>query len=225
MEQLFRPIKIGNRSIKARNWKVKDRLALKEAYKNTESEIKAQEKTLEILVYGCLEEPVALNENELEYLFTQLRVNSIGDDIDFRFTCSNENCNETSTIKLKVSKIYKPKFGELKNIKVGELDIELQDIKNPDYYNKRLKSSVSPSLDDLILHIKTINSQTMSEDKIIRIFDELDTKEMDEILDKWDSMRFTMNRENVIKCPVCGKEETFEFDEIPNLIPQNWLKR
>lgn len=225
MELLFRPIKVGNRVIKARNWKVKDRLMLKEAFKNVESEIKAQEKTLDILVYNCLEEQVPLNENELEYLFAILRVNSIGDDVEFRWTCSNENCNQISKTSLKVSKIYKPKFGELKDIKVNDISIELQEVKNVEYYNKRIRSSSSPSLDDLILHIKTVNGQTMSEDKIQRVFDELDTKDMDAILDKWDEIRFTIDRSNKVKCEHCGKEEEFEFDEIPNMIPQNWLKR
>lgn len=225
MEQIFQPLKLGNRTISVRNWKVRDRLKLKESLKNTSNETKQQEITLDILVYGCLEKPVALNEDELEYLFTMLRVNSIGDEVKFKFTCPNTDCNAENEIKLKPSKIYKPSFKELKNIKVPGIDIELQEVRNVEYYNSKIKTSTSPSLTDLILHIKTINGEMKSEEMINRIFEELDTKVMDEILDKWDEMRFTISRENKLKCPVCNAEEEFYFDEIPNLIPEKWFRR
>lgn len=221
----YKPLKIGTRTLKVRNWKVRDRLKLKEYLSQNPNELKQQEFTLETLVYNCLETPAALNEDELEYLFTQLRINSIGDDVDFKFTCSNPDCNETVDVKLKVSKIYKPNFTELKDIRIGENVIELQEIKNVEYYNRKMKESKSPSFTDLVLHIKTLNGETLSEQAILKKFEDLDTKEMDEILDKWDSMRFTISRENELKCPHCGKTETFIFDEIPNLIPQKWFKR
>ena len=221
----YKPLKIGNRTINVRNWKVRDRIKLKELLKEANSEKKQQEIILDVLVYNCIEGKVALNEDELEYLFAQLRVNSVGDDIRFKYTCPNEDCNEQVELGLKISNVYKPKFKKLSNITVSNINIELQEVQNIDYYNRKMKESTTPSLTDLILHIKSLNNEQKSENQILHIFEELDTKDMDTILDKWDSMRFTLDRVNNLKCPYCGREESFEFDEIPDILPQTWLRR
>ncbi|EAL4083008.1 hypothetical protein DFW61_11800, partial [Campylobacter coli] len=62
----YNPIKLGNRSIKVRNWKVKDRELYKSKLKNissTEDELKAR---YECFVTNILETPTALNNDELE---------------------------------------------------------------------------------------------------------------------------------------------------------------
>ena len=221
----YKSLKLGNRVINVRNWKVRDRIKLKDLLKDTPSEKRQQEIILDTLVYNCVEGKVALNEDELEYLFAQLRINSIGDEINFKYTCPNLDCNEQVEMKLRISEIYKPKFKKLGSITVGNISLELQEIQNIEYYNRKMKESTTPSLTDLVLHIKTLNSEQKSENQILHIFEELDTKDMDSILDKWDTMRFTLDRVNSLKCPYCGKEEEFEFDEIPDILPQTWLKR
>lgn len=221
----YRPLKLGLRTVNVRNWKVRDRIKLKELLRDAQSEKKQQDIILDTLVYGCLESKAALNEDELEYLFASLRVNSIGDDVTFKYTCPNLDCNEQINAQLKITDIYKPEFKKLTNIEVGDIKLELCDVQNVEYYNRKIKETSTPSLTDLILHIKSVNGEAKSENQILHIFEELDTKDMDAILDKWDTMRFTLNREKTLKCPFCGKEETFEFDEIPDILPQAWLKR
>ena len=223
--EAYKPLKLGNRTIGVRNWKVRDRIKLKDLLKDAPTEKRQQEIILDTLVYNCVEGKVALNEYELEYLFAQLRANSIGDEFPFEYTCPNLDCNEQVRMDLKISDVQKPEFKKLGTITVGNINLELQDVQNVEYYNRKMKESSTPSLTDLVLHIKTLNGEQKSENQILHIFEELDTKDMDSILDKWDAMRFTLNRVKVLKCPYCGKEEEFEFDEIPDILPKAWLKR
>lgn len=221
----WKAIRLGNRAIHIRKWKVKDRLKLKKFLQTTQDQTKQQEGTLNILVFGCIQEEIGLNKDELEYMFTQIRIHSIGDDAEFSYNCQNEECLKLNKAKMKVSTIYKPKFGKIEDIRTPNLYIQLQEIQNPKYYNKRMLADGYADITDLILHIKSINNEELNEAQILKLFEDLDTDEMDYILDLWDEMRFTLDRRNSLLCDYCTAENEFEFDEIPNLIPPIWFRR
>lgn len=223
--ETWKAIRLGARPLHIRKWKVRDRLKLKKFAQSQQDAQKQQEGTLQILVFGCIQEQIGLNKDELEYMFAQLRTHSIGDETEFSYNCTNLECNKLNKAKMKVSQIYKPEFGKIDDIKTENLYIQLQDIQNPKYYNKKMLENQYDDLTDLVLHIKTINGKELKEREILAMFEELDTDEMDYIFDIWDSMRFTINRENTLICEHCGAENTFEFDEIPNLIPPIWFRR
>ena len=107
----YNPIKLGNRSIKVRNWKVKDRELYKNKLKNvssTEDELKAR---YECFVTNILEKPTALNNDELEYLFLLLRIANLGDDLNYHWWC--RNCEKTTDSKIKLSKLFTTKSGNI----------------------------------------------------------------------------------------------------------------
>lgn len=215
----FFAIPLGRRTIEIRKWKVKDRITLKKSF--TKDEELQTEKTLKILVWNCINGKIGLNKDELEYVFAQIRRYSIGDEIEFQYTCQNPDCNKLATQKMKISEIWKPKYKELRNFG----DFELQEIQNPDYYNKKMQEYNYGSMIDFALHIKTYKGKQLSDSEYLKIFENLDTDEMDEILDTWEAMTFHLDRYNSMICPYCGHENGFDFDEIPNLIPPIWVRR
>lgn len=224
-ESEFKCFQLGRRIIEYRNWKVKDRLLLKKAFRTNDSD-KQAEATLQILVWNCLKEKVPLNKDELEYLFANIRASSIGPSVDFKYTCSNPECSKLNTECMRISNIWKPKFKtKLCDISVNNITIEVQEVQNANYYNKKMLENDYSSMWDLILHIKTINSQTLKEAEILELFENLDTKDADAILENWENQVFSIDRVNTLVCPKCGFNNEFEFDEIPELIPPIWFKR
>ncbi|EAJ2432402.1 hypothetical protein DFW84_09500 [Campylobacter coli] len=221
----YNPIKLGNRSIKVRNWKVKDRELYKSKLKNissTEDELKAR---YECFVTNVLETPTALNNDELEYLFLLLRIANLGDDLNYHWWC--RSCEKTTDSKIKLSKLFTTKSGKIQDIDIGDIKIELQDVQNVELYNNKLRTSDSPSTDDLIFHIKSINDDnTKGFQDIKNYFDELDINTMDKISEAFEKMIFKIeSREHTVTCSHCGANSTFNFDEIPDIIPPKWLKR
>lgn len=213
-------IPLGRRNIRIRKWKVKDRNTLKKSLQITDPD-KQTENTLKILVWNCIEGKIPLNKDELEYVFAQIRLHSIGDKVTFKYTCSNPECSKLNTKSVKISDIWRPKFSELQNIG----DIEIQEVQNADYYNKKMAEYNYGSLYDLILHIKSIGGKQYKENEIIEYFENMDTLDADKILDAWEKMAFSLDRDNTLICEKCGNENVFEFDEIPELIPPIWFKR
>lgn len=211
-------VQLGSRKVNIRRWKVKDRKAIKALYREDITEEKALKKLVEILVFNCIEEKIDLNHDEIKYLLAKIREYSLNKKISYSFNCSE--CNEMNKIELSADEIFKPKFGEIKNIK----NIELQDVKNPKLFNQVLMDSDEPLLDNLMLRIKTINGEVFNYEKIKDYFNEMDTLELDEILDEFEKMIFTLDSTIEVTCK-CGDKQTIEFDNIPDLIPIDWITR
>ena len=221
----YKNIKLGNRNIKVRNWKVKDRDEFKKLIKNAVTQEDVDDARYKTLLFNVLENEIALNKDEMEYLFLLLRARNIGEKIIHKFKC--DECNKIAEVELKILDILKVKFGSISNINRENFIIELQDVQNAEFYNNKIKSSESPLLDDLILHIKSINGdETKGFDEIKKISEEQDVQFIDNILDEFEEMIFRItSREKSVKCNHCKKSTTFMFDEIPNLIPSKWLAR
>ncbi len=218
-------VKLGNRVLEVRNWKVRDRNAFKDAIKNSISLEDQKNKMYEYLVMNMLSKPVALNRSELEFLLIILRAKNIGNIIDYRFKC--DNCGERVTVKLPIEDILKTEYGEIKDISIDNIKIELQDVQNVAFYNETLAKSNHPILDDLILHIKSVDGDDKKSYKdLIQYFSEFDINLMDKILDKFESMIFRItSRDKEVVCPNCQHKTMFYFDNIPELIPAKWYER
>ena len=211
-------VQLGNRKINIRRWKVKDRKAIKALYKEEMSEEKTLRKLIQILVFGCIEEKIDLNPDEIKYALAKIREYSLNKKIKYKFSCPE--CQKLNEVELSCDEIFKPKFSDIKNIR----DIELQEVKNIDLFNQVLMESESPLLDNLMLRIKSINGEIYTYEKIKNYFDEMDTLELDEILDEFEKMIFTLDSEIEVACE-CGNKQIIEFDSIPDLIPLEWVLR
>lgn len=219
------PLQIGNRTFKVRKWKVKDRDKFKELYKNTQTQNDVNNITYETLLMPSFEKEPALNMDEREYALAMLRKINIGEQTEYSYFCPS--CGKQTSAKLKIDDIFDVKSGKIENINVENINIELQDVVNPAYYNEKIQKTDSPLLVDFILHIKSINGDnTKGFDDLLNYFSEQDVDLVDKILDKFEEMTFRItNRIKTLTCTKCKQKTDFDFDRIPNLIPEKWLKR
>ena len=212
-------IQVGNKNIKVRKWKAKDRKAFKkEVQENNGTNI---DKIIsETLVYSCMEDKnIALTNEEVQYVFTKLRKISISDTFKFVFNCNH--CEKNNEIVLKIDDVSKPVFSDFSTIQVDDITLELQDIKNKKFYDEN-KDEFDDSK-ELAFHIKSINSDmTKSFDDLVNMFDEMDLDKFDRIFEEFQKMNFHIDTTCDCKCMHCGKITTYEFDEIPNFFPDSW---
>ena len=193
---------INNKVIKFRKWKVKDKFALDNA--------KTKEEIRNALVYNCLENPkIILDETEYEYILTCIRDKSLNKPSTYTFTC--DECEEDFDHEVKVSEITKVIFNGYKPIQTRNFKIELQDIQNRKFYEEKMTSKNKSELMyfDFILHIKSINDdETLTFDKIVEMFNDLDVDEFEEI-----------------ECPHCHTKMKVEYDTISrDFFPNLWNK-
>lgn len=221
----YNPLKIGNRTINVRNWKVKDRDNFKILLSKAITPKEQENALYQSLVFSVLETPIALNRDELEYLFILLRIKNLGEFTYYNHLCPK--CDKTSRIKLSIKDLISVSFGELSEINVNNIKLELQEIQNVKYYNDLMAKTEEPLKDDLILHIKALNeNESLGYDDIKKTFDDFDTTLMDEIFDLFEKMIFTIDsREYSVECPECKSSTNIIFDEIPDLLPNKWTKR
>ncbi len=210
-------IKLSNQEITARKWKAKEKLAFIDIMKNNSD----KSQLVDILVYNCIEEKVALSKDEYKYVLSVIRSKSLGDVIPLEFSC--EHCERRFIVEIKLSEVIKPVFEESKVISTPKYDIELCEIQNVDYY-KQVINQAADEL-DLYLRIKSINGNDgYTLEEIIEFFENLDVQDFDEIFEQWDKIKLKIQDIRIVKCPHCEGKTQYEFDEIPGFFPSSWFK-
>lgn len=213
------------KKLKFRKWKAKDR---KEFIKNLQKDEKIDEKEItKHLVYNCLEDKdICLNINEFKYILTRIRAKSIGEDINFNLICSN--CEKEYEVKKELKDIIKQQYKKYKPIKVKDIEIELCDIKNKNFYLQTIESIETEEeyvLIDFLFHINKINdNDTFRFEELIDYFDNLELDIFDEIFDQWDDLKFKIDDISYIECPHCKNKQKYKFDDLPGFFPESWFK-
>ena len=119
-------LKVGNKTINFRKWKVKDRLKLKNFIKEHPDDTQAiATETLNCLVFDCLDTKYPLNLDEITYVFANIRKHSISDEITFEYEC--EMCKTKNKEIIKIDDLYKVNFSDSKEININNLKITLND--------------------------------------------------------------------------------------------------
>jgi len=214
-------IKVGNKTLKVRKWKAKDRKAFKkeiiESEGNNSDVIITQN-----LVYNCIENKnIALTDEEIQYVFTQLRKLSVSETFEYTYKCIH--CDYDNKEVLKIDDVSKPVFKEYKPIEVQGYKIELQDIKNKKFYEEN-KDQFDESK-ELAFRVKSINGDmSKSFNELVELFDDMDIDIFDKIYDQFQDMNFHVDNTHECTCKKCGKTTPFEFDEIPGFLPDSWYK-
>jgi len=219
------PVDLGNQIVNIRKWKVRDRMMLRNALQEEHDEEKISQLTFKHLIEGCMDKPYPLNRDELEYIFIEIRRNSIGNLIDFDLMCPH--CNTQSHQLINLENLYTCDKGKLQDIEIRGLKIEFQPVQNVKAYNKQLQNTFMSEMDDMIWHIKSINdNENFTYKQITEFFENLDTEMVDEILEEYRKGVFKItSRTQEFECPHCGKKTSKEFTDIPDLIPAEWYAR
>lgn len=219
-------IKLKDKTIVTRKWKGKDKknfIAEMIKEKPNEKEI------MNTLVHDCIEtingkdykeykEKVAFSPDEFKYIISMIRSESLGDDVTYNFFCTA--CKQTSERIYHITDILRPKYEEGNTIYVDDIEIVIGEIKNPDFYYKKIEED---SIYDFLLRIESINgNESFSLDQLIEYFDDLDVKTLDEILIQFNKLKFKVDDLNEFVCD-CSHREKFYFDEIPEFFPTEWF--
>ena len=209
-------IQVGDKVITIRKWKGKDKRTFVSVLKNPES---TELDLMNAICYSCIEEPVVLSIDEFRYVLSRIRAFSLGEEFSIDFYC--KKCGELFTKEFKLSEVFRPSFSPVKEINGGNVHIKLDDIKNKEFYYKKLKED---QIYDLLLRIEEFNGDdSFTLEQLIEKFDELDVDVIEKIFTIWEESRFKIDDENEVQCPHCGNVELYKFDEIPGFFPQSWF--
>lgn len=211
-------VKLRGKMIKFRKWKVKDK-------KKYLENIKDIPVAREALIYDCLEDKrIALDEEELKYMIVQIRNASIGDPIEYMFTC--ESCEEPYSYLANLKEIMTLEGNNTGEIAIGNTVFEMTNIQNKDFYQDMYLSAQSPEekeLVDFMLHVKSFNGNDgFTFDTLSEFISEMHVKEFEYVFDKWKEMRVQVDNISPVICPHCEHEEWYEFDALPGFFPQSW---
>lgn len=213
------------KKLKFRKWKAKDR---KEFIKNLKKAEKLDEKELtKHLVYNCLEnKDICLTVDEFKYVLSRIRASTIGESIEFNLNCSS--CNEDYVINKDLKNILKQQYKKYKPIKVQDIEIELSDVKNKDFYLKTIDNIETEEeyyLIDFLFHIEKINeNDTFKFEDLINYFDNLELDVFDEIMNQWNAIKFKIDDVAEVECPHCKNVQKYKFDDLPGFFPETWFK-
>ena len=75
-------IKLGNKELTIRKWKGRDKKKFMAA---VNAELLDEQEITNSLVYDCIEEDVALSDDEFKYMLSKIRAYSLGEDISIEF--------------------------------------------------------------------------------------------------------------------------------------------
>lgn len=209
-------IKLKDQEITVRKWKGKD----KKKFMNEMNQPEPDEaKIMQALVYNCIEEEdVVLSTDEFKYVISMIRSISLGDEIKYNFFCTE--CEETTERKYYITDIIRGTFGEGNTIEAEGVSITLGEIRNKEFYAKKIQEG---SIFDFFLRIKEINGNDAFDlEFLIDFFDDLDLDVLDDVLKQYDAIRFKVDDVNDFVCD-CGHTESYHFDELPEFFPSSWF--
>lgn len=209
--------------INFRMWKLKDRKAFKKIMQDEDNE-NLESDVLNILVKNVIKEDVALSTDELQYLLTEIRKESISDSIKYNWKCTCKADNE-ETVKL--DDINIPKLAEYKTVVIDGVEFIFGDILNKEYYELALKDCDDDEdiiYTDLCYHIHQIGDNIdFSITDMINYIEEMDTDNIDILMEAYNEMKFSTSKIIEFNCKECKIKRKFEFDTIPDFFPESWM--
>ena len=210
-------LKIKDKTIKYRKWKVKDKKKFL-SDKNNMTVVR------EALVYDCLEDSkICLSEEEYNFVLFNIREQSLDDKITYVFECPS--CSEEFSYDADLTLVMKPEFKKAKEIDIDGHTFVLSEIRNKEFYEKTvsvLTDNEEINFSDFILHIDSYNDQNYSFDDMIEIFNNMDIDIFESIYTTWNNIKFKVNNRHDVQCPKCDEITTMEFDALPGFFPDSW---
>lgn len=210
--------KIRNKIIKFRKWKVKDKKKYLENLNNIPL-------AREALIYDCVQDKkIAFDEEELKYMFIQIRTASLKSNIEYSFTC--EKCQQPYDYSADLKNIMTLEGIGSGEINVGNTTIEIGPIQNKEFYQDMYLNSGSreeKELVDFMLHIKSFNGNDgFTFDMLTEFINDMDALEFENVFNKWQEIKIRVDNIASVTCPHCDHTEWYEFDALPGFFPKSW---
>jgi len=224
-EITIRPGKV----VQARKWKVKDRKNLKKLIEERGEDISPIQ-LASVLIFPVLKDKdILLTEEEIKFLLSEIRAISISDKFKFNYICSNEDCNKFNEQEIEIKDVNKPKFNDWGIVKIDDIEIEFGEIVNSKFYYEKMyefKDQSERNLADMAMHIVRVNDleASIKFEQFMLYFNEMDTDQLDEIVQEYKKQKFIQDNEHECTCTFCGSKQKFIFDEIPDFFPKHWFE-
>jgi len=214
-------VKIREKTLKVRKWKVKDRNAFLLCDSSDITGIQ------EALVYNCIlsDDKIALSDEEYKYVLCKIREKSIKTPIVYDMECSE--CKHEFEYNCVLTDVMKPVFKQYGLIKNFTDSFLMGSIRNRDFYNQKMLNATDAERDyfDFILHIQSYNNNdAMTFDDIVQCINDLDVDAFENIFNEWNKMKFKIDNVHSVECPECEFSELYEFDDLPDFFPESWVK-
>jgi len=209
-------ISVGGKNLEIRKWKGIDKKNFLSALKRKDIDIN---EVMQTLVYACIDNKVALSPDEFKYVLSRIRAYSLGEDFNVEFYCNT--CGNIFKRTMQLKDTMRSTHIPLHEINVDNVKIKLGEIRNKDFYIKKIEEDIDY---DFLLRIQEINgNDTFSLEELENIIDDIDIDTLTTIAGIWEEHRFKMDDVNTVQCD-CGKAHTYKFDEIPEFLPTAWFK-
>lgn len=214
-------LKIRDKEIKFRKWKVKDK-------KNFIIALKANDTlAVENIVLDCLEDKtIPLTETEFKYVLLKIRDESIPYGLTFQIDC--EECEKEFDYTSISSKLLTPNFKPYGEIKSGNVSFIMDEIQNKEYYIDAIRQCTTDeekSFIDFLYHVKKVNgNDAFTFDTLYDFVNNMDIEIGEDIFKQWNDMNFTLDSVQMVTCPHCKHEQYIQFDELYGFFPDSWFE-
>lgn len=222
-------VTLPNGEISYRKWKVKDKKTLETA--KTLTDIKYA------LVLNCINYPdgdyskYALDNEEISFLLYNIRNDSMYKPLKQMFICPD--CGHAHTKEIDLTDIVKTEGGDYDingNITVRDNNIVFGNPLNQALYDEFMSvdnlSDYHLFMTDMVLHIRKFNDfEINTRDDVLNVLvmvDDLDSDVADELVSKWNEIRYKTIIDNKVECPECGTYSKFVFEDLPGFYPSSW---
>lgn len=217
-----------NGTIHYRKWRVKDKKALEASRTLTDMKYAL---VLNCIEYKENEHKFALDNEEVNFLLHNIRRESVHKPLKHTFVCPE--CGHTYVKEINLDDIVTTVGGDYEiegKITVGSNNIEFGNPGDQEIYNEFMSlddpGDFQLFIMDMILHIKKFNDieVTNRDDliKIIKEIDELESDVADELVEKWNDIRYKVIIDNKVECPECYSVNKFNFEDLPGFYPSSW---
>ena len=211
-----------DKEIKFNNWTGRTKKIFKKIAEDDSANLDG---ALDVLIRNYINnKDIYLSDVEQQYLILKLREVSLSDKFQYDSECPE--CGEIQTIESTIQETFRlkpanyPKYNEI-------LKLTFVDIKNQDDLEDKIKEIQNAQDYDGIttrgdievaMHIKTNDSKSPQE--ILDMFDEMDLKSLNEILDELSNCAPSFESYNERVCKGCSKTVKFYTDEIPDVFSE-----
>lgn len=204
-------IDLGNKKVTIKPWKTNTKKEFLNLIKNKGENV-TQEEIMDVLLYPYIEESdIFLNRYELEYVLVNIRNISIKANIEMTVSC--DICKTSFEISENVLEFtdyrkanYNGKWKDLSSKNSNKTITSLAE-----------KYGENESDIEMLLHLSEINSKKVeSFEDVYNIFSEMTLDELENLYEEYDKVKPYLEMKITKKCPHCGSNNIFYFDEIPS---------
>ena len=213
----------SGKKVKFRPWLVKEEKALLIAQQSEDSEVMVD--TLKNVIQSCLTSKVNVSELstfDIEYIFTQIRGKSVGEDVELVFKCGY--CTDPKAkvkisfditkIDVEVPKEHEKKIQLFNDVGVVMKYPSINTVKNIDTKTNDIEqifSIVASCIDYIYDNENVYQSDDISKEEMDNFLSQL-TSEQFVKLEKFFDTLPKMRKVVEYDCPVCGKHNTVTLE-------------